>query len=199
MDSENNTNKPVPFIKAINMDAYKTSKWEEKWFLFKEKYINSWWEYSWGYKLWNYKIIPFLFPRQKWLIKSIKKEWQDKVTLIPDVLYTMVIHFVEGEKALETINWGNSGLSNFEKELKEVYDWAKNGRKEFLDKILVAYPDVEVKIDEDGTAIIINKKTGFKSSHGEDYAEVNRLEKEFEEFDTKCLMWIIENRDYFWV
>jgi hypothetical protein len=36
------------------------------------------------------------------------------------------------------------------------------------------------------------------ATYEEAYGEVNRLEKELEELDTKWLVWIVENRNFFW-
>ncbi len=185
--------------KALRADDSKIPlRWKLQW-----KFIDPWWEYSWAHKLWRDRISPFLWPRQKWLTDAIPKTWNDKRVLIPDILYLMVVHYVDGEKAFESIDFEASGLGSFAKELKEVYDWAKVGRKELQKKIDDSYPDLGnglILIDDEtlGQEVKFNLSgNGFKS-YEELYGEVNRLEAELEDSDTKCLEWIVRNRNHLW-
>lgn len=130
------------------------------------------------------KLRYFINPRQKWLTKQISNEWNDKVTLIRDINFAMIVHFVEDEKCYEKTNYENSGGGHpkFAKELMECYLYIKT-RRPMLDKMYWAsFPDDD-------------KYTG---DYLVDYAETNRLEKEIEENDTKWLTWIVTNRGYLW-
>jgi hypothetical protein len=129
-------------------------------------------------------ICHTLNPRQKWLAKQIPKGWADKTWLITEVNFAMVIDFVEGEEAIDVIHWEKTGEASgqFEKELKECYDYVKTTRPKLQEDHDNSYPDDE-------------KMTG---DYNVDYAEVNRLELLLNKEDTKWLVWIVTNRDYFW-
>lgn len=135
-----------------------------------------------------------LNPRQRWLTKQIPNYWVDKPSLIEDVLYAIVIHFVEKEKCFEVTDWVGSGLAEEEKQLKEVYDWAKTGRNDFLKKIDDAGPKL---IRVEGQEFLFIKQDGTKTSY-EDYLPSIELKKEFDEYDRQCLTWIVNNRKILW-
>lgn len=125
-----------------------------------------------------------LNPRQKWLTKQIPNSWCDKVTLVRDVNFAMVVHFIEGEKCFENTDYVGSGESHakFARELMECYSYIKT-RRPMLDKMhWDAYPNEE----------------NMTGEYHKDYAEVNRLEKEIEDQDTKWLTWIVTNRGFLW-
>lgn len=130
------------------------------------------------------KLRYYLNPCQKWLVKQIPNEWNDKITLIPLVNFAMVTHFVEVEDAKCTTNWENSGegANQFYKELKDCYDYIKNRRPQLEKDLDASYPSDETR-------------TG---KYEVDYAETNRLELVINKEDTKYLTWIVVNRDYFW-
>lgn len=133
--------------------------------------------------MWD-KVRCAINPRQKWLIKQIPNEWNDKVTLIRDVNFAMIVHFVEGEKCFDSTDYERSseGHAKFAKELIECYNYIKNERPN-LDKLYwSSFPDDD-------------KYTG---DYLVDYADTNRLEKEIEENDTKWLTWIVTNRNFLW-
>jgi hypothetical protein len=129
-------------------------------------------------------ICYFFNPRQKWLTKQIPNSWCDKVTLIRDVNFAMIVDFIEGEKCFERTDYEGSseGHIKFARELMECYLYIKT-RRPMLDKMYWdSFPDDD-------------KYTG---DYLVDYAETNRLEKEMEEQDTKWLTWIVTNRGYLW-
>ena len=130
------------------------------------------------------KLRYFINPRQKWLTKQIPNEWNDKVSLIRDINFAMIVHFVEGEKCYEHTDYENSGGGHpkFAKELMECYLYIKT-RRPMLDKMYwESFPDDE----------------NYTGDYLVDYAETNRLEKEIEDNDTKWLTWIVTNRGYLW-
>ena len=49
----------------------------------------------------KYQIKSWFNPSQKWLTKDIPNTWCDKVTLIPHLLFSCLVHFVEEEKGLQ--------------------------------------------------------------------------------------------------
>lgn len=123
-------------------------------------------------------------PRQKWLTKQIPKGWCDKVTLIRDINFAMVVHFVEGEKCFEHTDYENSseGHSKFARELMECYLYIKTRRPMLEKQCWDSFPNED-------------ERTG---DYHKDYTEINRLEQELDEQDTRWLTWIITNRGYLW-
>ncbi len=133
--------------------------------------------------LWD-NVRYFFNPRQKWLTKQIPNSWCDKVSLIKDVNFSMIVHFVEDEKCFENTDYEGSseGHVKFARELMECYLYIKT-RRPMLDKM---YWDAFPKDDE------------YTGDYQKDYGETNRLEKELEEQDTKWLTWIVTNRGFLW-
>jgi hypothetical protein len=108
----------------------------------------------------------------------------DKVNLIPDLNFAMVVHFVEGEEALDVTDWDGTSEkhSQFAKELKECYDYIKVRRPALQEQLDNSYPNEET----------------MTGDYNVDYAEHTRLEVLLNKEDTKYLVWIVTNRDYFW-
>jgi hypothetical protein len=83
------------------------------------------------------KIKYFLNPRQKWLTKQIPKSWRDKCTLIPDLVFACLIHFVEVENGIEHSTWEYS--ENVKDDLVKAYRYAKHIRAR-LEKLTWSVP-----------------------------------------------------------
>jgi hypothetical protein len=126
----------------------------------------------------------FLNPRQKWLTKQIPNSWCDKVNLVTDINFAMIVHFVEGEKCFENTDYEGSGEAHakFAKELMECYLYIKTRRPMLEKQYWNSFPSDEA----------------YTGDYNTDYAEVNRLEKEMDEQDTKWLTWIVTNRKFLW-
>jgi len=147
-------------------------------------------------------------PRQKWLTDKIPRTYCDKVELIPLLLYTCIIDFVEKEKALERIDWEGSfeGGAEFREKLVECYDWAKKGREEHQKRSDAARPEPlrdfsheEMFIEGgDGFFEMISSEEHYGGPTEVVYAEHWRLEAEFEEIDSGWLRWTVENRSRLW-
>lgn len=133
-----------------------------------------------GYDWLRYAINP----RQKWLTKQIPNSWCDKVTLIRDLNFAMVVHFIDEEKCFEYTDYEGSSEAHakFAAELKECYNYIK-----------IVRPTLQVA--HDNSYPTDETHTG---DYHKDYAEVNRLEKEIEDQDTKWLTWIVTNRGFLW-
>jgi hypothetical protein len=130
------------------------------------------------------KLCYALNPRQKWLIKQIPNEWNDKVTLITDINFAMIVHFVDEEKCFESTDYAGSSPAHaqFARELKECYNYIKIRRPILQEKHQNSYPDEE----------------NMTGDYSVDYAETHRLEKEIDDQDTKWLTWIVTNRAFLW-
>lgn len=159
---------------------------------------HSWYTLS---RHWHDQITCRLFPRQRWLTKQIPRTWCDKTGLIPLVLYSAVIHLVEaeGEDCFTVTDWPGSGLAEQEKQLREVYAWAKVGRAAFQARIEAAHPPLS-SLGDDSTSLAdwlanINREDPARDAA---YKEVWRLEAEMEAIDTKHLTTIISLRQCLW-
>lgn len=187
-----------------------TPKWKLRWWRL------TWWldDNVWYYVPYNYKIKDFwytqisarLWPRQRWLTKQIPRVWNDKVNLIPDLMYAMIVHYVEGEKCFETICW-DENLDNAAM-IREIYDWAKTGKAAHEQKIQDAYPPISetkfvskpIEFNKKGkpTFYSLERKNNEKT-YEELYKEVDRLEAELQKIDDKYLTWIVTHRQILWV
>lgn len=151
-----------------------------------------------------WKIHDLVQPKQRWLTKNIPNNWQDKVTLIPDILFDCIIHFVEQEKCFEQVDYEwSEEHRKFGEELRACYVWAK-GREETQARIWKTMPKSERSFDEmfekmddgSGNYEYIPDET---KSYDELYGEHNRLTKEFEDTDIVWMRWIVENHQDLWV
>jgi len=182
--------------KSYKYEASLLSKFD--YWLSYESPISSFWK--WTVKHSYYKVRDFFFPRQKYLMKDIKRGWMDKTTVIPQVLFNCIIHFIEEEEALTRIDWDIDEKGKiFRLEMIECYNWAKKERAQLDKQMWDAYPETKPfdelfnKLDNGNYEYIPSKK-----SYEEEYAEVNRLEKLIDETDTKWLTWIVVNRGKLW-
>ena len=68
------------------------------------------WLYSQSYSIrynlreYKWKVYNFFRSSQHWLIKKIPRSYQDKVELIPLILFAILIDFVETEQGLNSLN-----------------------------------------------------------------------------------------------
>ena len=101
-------------------------------------------------------ISSFFRPRQKWLTKVIPNTWCDKTELIPLLLFTILIDFVEGEKGTDQLNvdWSEDLAAGYVTqeyvdninliygEIQAAYEYVKNERPLLLKAHDESYPDV---------------------------------------------------------
>ncbi len=125
----------------------------------------------------------WLFPRRPKLKAAIPNTYEDLTTIIPNVLFTAIIEFVEDEQCFKYILWTGCGGKNraAKRKIKEIYQWAKTGRKELKEEISKSYP-----------------AQGCKLPYKEAYGKLNKLEKKLENQDTRYLTWIVTNRQLLW-
>lgn len=146
-----------------------------------------------------YQTKCFFFPRQKWLLNNIPRTHVWSYWLVPEVLYNIIIHFVD-EGRFEEIDWPESfeGGADFEKKVMECYDWIKFGRFEFQEGVDAALPPFDFEKwfseREDGENGSISFLT--KPEDGAKYEEHFRLEEEYEKIESFWLNWIVQNRKH---
>jgi hypothetical protein len=99
----------------------------------------------WWHRLWA--INPFLWIRCHTFTKyhlvdcrnasdNYRYGWVDKPELILYANMAILTDFVEKEKGLEVIDWGHDDKNKtVAKEIKDIYEWWKIGRKQAIDEL----------------------------------------------------------------
>ena len=146
---------------------------------------------------------PFRSP-QKWIYKYIpKREYSDKVELIPEFLFGCVIEFVESEKCFEYINYSDStSHKKFARDLKRCYFFVKRVRPFMqqsmdyeLDEASKKNPMVWKESEEDDS---IECTLESKYSYEELYSRHNYIEENLKNQEQKYMKWIVKNVDHLW-
>ena len=146
---------------------------------------------------------PFKSP-QKWIYKYIpKREYSDKVELIPEFLFGCVIEFVESEKCFERTEYRyHSADRKFARDLKRCYFFAKRVRPFMqqsmdyeLDEASKKNPLVWKESEEDNSLLELKES---KYSYKELYGRYNYLEESLKKQEQKYMKWIVKNVDHLW-
>jgi len=139
--------------------------------------------------------------RNKWATDAIGKEWCDKDYMIVNFFSALVIDFVEGEEAFETVWWGNlkeishdpceqerealeecsPSLLEYRKTIEAAYEHFKHFRPKLLKKI------------EDEEMYLFSK-----SNISRDQTIISALENELIRRNTKHIKAIVEIRGCLW-
>jgi len=165
----------------------------------------------------RYKIDAFFKPRQKWLTKTIPNTWCDKVSLIPHLLFTCLVHYVEDEKGLsddydfsEELEKGYvsqqyvDSVLTTDRELREVYNYIKTERPQLEEQHDNSYPTSNSKggdffvQDADGRYTMRSCEDLYGLPYKEAYAETHRLEKLIEEKDMWAMQTIVKHYQKLW-
>lgn len=155
-------------------------------------------KYFWNQK-WS-EVKAYFNPRQKWLTKVIPNTWADKTWLVPNLLFAILIDFVEEEKGLSQldINWDEERAFVSDEyikevmtsygELKEAYEYLKNEREALKEAHANSYPEI----------VMTDKGMTTKEPFEIAYAENNRIEAELKEKDMKTMMTIVKHYEILW-
>ena len=145
-------------------------------------------------------------PQQKWLTSSIPKTWCDKPELISDVLFTILIDFVERERGLENISYQviharDSTSDDFYNSKKRHDDYM-----EVCKDLTLAYQFAKQRdalenaihepIDKDDLDDI--SKALENPEFTKKLDKINELEKEFKKQEETHLLSILKHKDYMW-
>lgn len=204
---------PAPWYKLPS--ALRFEEWDKLYRKLKQEfpvqyYIRQgWWDKDWHYSICRFYQSIKDFCR-KWIYRTFKplnteiratiptREWHDKVTIIRDVLFAIVVDFVEKEGGAQIIETPPD-VSETERDaiisqnirnqhILNIYDWIKTERPKLEIKLSNAYPKF----------VNWDAFTSSNKSYDELYGEVNKIDKLIEETDANHLKWIVENRGYFW-
>ena len=166
----------------------------------------------------RYRIEAWFNPRQKWLTRTIPNTWCDKVTLIPHILFTCLVHYVEKEEGLkDQVDWSDDlakgyvsqeyvdNVKTSDSELRAVYDYIKVERPALEEQYEHSYPthsskginDLFVK-NEDGNCTMRSCEEMYGMSYKEAYAETHRLEALLDERDMWAMQTIVKHYQKLW-
>lgn len=149
--------------------------------LAKEKLEILWYRLGFKYRdIKRYIRHHIINPRKKMRDAVFPPEYFDLDHIIEEFHVQCVIEFVEREKYFETVVWDHNEQTKTKGlELKEAYEYAKNGRA----KLKKEFNDAWVQIN-------FSKPTPFK--------ELDEKEAWLTECDTQFCKWVVENRKLFW-
>ena len=123
-------------------------------------------------------------PRKEMRDKVFPPEYRDLQEHIVEFHVQCVIEFVEREKCFENTDYDwCPEYQRFAAELREAYDYCKNGRTLLKNKLEEAWNRFDHQ--SDATFEVV-------------YKEVNEQEAWNKECDTKLCKWVIENRESLW-
>ena len=165
----------------------------------------------------KYSISAYFNPRQKWLTKTIPNRWCDKTSLIPHLLFTCLVHYVEEEKGLqddydysEDLKAGYvsqeyvDNVLTTDRELREVYNYIKTERPDLVEQHENSYPTPNKKACDffvqgaDGHYTMRSCEELYGFPYEEAYAETHRLEALLEEKDMWAMTTIIKHYQKMW-
>ena len=177
-----------------------TDKLSDLFYTVKVKVNNFYW----------HRVRCIFIPQQKWLTSSIPKTWCDKPELISDVLFTILINFVEEEKGLENIatqviyarndedgHYGEHAIKRHDaylevcKDLTNAYNWAKK-RHEIEENIYAPVKGVNL-------GDVVNVSNVFSDPDiAKKFENVNNLQEAYKEQEDIHLLSILKHKDYMW-
>jgi hypothetical protein len=124
---------------------------------------------------------------QKWLTNSIPSKKVDNNDLVRDVLFKIVVHFVEDEHGLDDLSWIEDATHReILEDIQNIYNWITEERQLLVDKIEQIENNFSIPENED---IIKYINTKFID-------EIVQFHTDLTDRDTKMLLRIIELRDF---
>lgn len=182
MNNQNTLSKHLP----PPDDTSPKLRWRISWWLDKHEPI---WlgriRYRISHFYWDHIRCVFI-NQNRWATRVIPRTWADKDYVISEVLYAAIIHYVEGEKCFETIVIDEPMASK----IREIYAWAKEGRKREKERISSLWNPGEINISAGQGAIFSNETGNFESYKN----ATDAMEKRDDEY----LAWIVNHRGFLW-
>lgn len=128
-------------------------------------------------------MLFFAKRHQKWLENSIPNKKTDNSDLIRDVLYKIVIHFVEDEDGLNAMPWNEDELhKEVLQEVEQIYNWIKEDRPLILNKLRQMWDNCNPLMDASYAEVQIN--------------DINEVEEYILKMDEKHLSKIVQYRTF---
>lgn len=125
----------------------------------------------------------FCNPRKEMRDKVFPIRWSDLTETIVQFHLQAVIEFVKNEKCFKYNVYNHSDEhKKFASELKDWFNYAYIRRPNMLNDIDIEYKNLPVDVPL-----------------AERYKKVDEIEEKMSELDKKLCIWVIENRQFFWV
>jgi len=121
-------------------------------------------------------------PRRRMRNAVFTVQYMDLVELVPRFHFQAIVEFVEVEKTFEVTDWSEESMTEKGKKLKELYNYVKYERPFLLEKLDMAYEQVEIATEYDPNR----------------YNETDAINKEIKNKDTELCIWVVQNRDLLW-
>jgi hypothetical protein len=136
----------------------------------------------------KWKVYNYFRSSQHWLIKKIPRTYQDKVELIPLILFEILIDFVEKEKGLVSLNYDHT------KDIDLGYTTAKlvAKRVEREGELLAAYHFAKVERPLMEAELIKNCHSNY------DAKEYFKYEELLHQKEDDAMMTIVKYSRYLW-
>ena len=174
---------------------------------------------QWKIRSW---ISELIWPRQKWLTKKIPRSWCDKVELMREVMFEMIVHFVEEEMDIVSWDYDDDVAAGYvtqeqsdEKkklayEIRKLYHYIKHVRPALEKEIETSYPEHPLDIfnvdkenprEVNGIKIydVIDVRTEEqKQDCAACYKKIHELEEQLDKQDQQALHQIVELRPILW-
>lgn len=156
-------------------------------------------------------------PRQKWLTRAIPNTWCDKTTLIPQLLFECLVHYVEEEKGLQDqLDWTSDlkdghvtqdyidTIYKRDAALRSAYNYIKFERPELQKQHENSYPEIKTPckemfaVNKNGYNTMRSCEDLYGMPYKQAYAETNRLEKLIDKKDMVTMNVIVKYYQYMW-
>ena len=153
-------------------------------------------------------IKPIFKPYHSRLRKVIPRKWSDLTHLIVEVNFEMIKSFYEDEYSKGIVDWNSDEHHiKFAKWLESAYKYITIERQELEKQKDDAYPvsswdDMFCEPETDKHGNVTRRMRSCEERHGKSYeelyGEVNRIESLIDKKDTKIIIDLVKNRNYFW-
>lgn len=153
-------------------------------------------------------ISELIWPRQKWLTKKVPRHWCDKVELMREVMFEMIVHFVEEEMDIVSWDWDEEVVAGHVTQersdevkqqaydIRKLYHYIKHVRPALLKEIDAAYPPMRedwLQKGDNGHFTVTTTDEENKC-----YDRVHKLEESLDKQDQQALHKIVDLRPVLW-
>jgi hypothetical protein len=161
------------------------------------KLFNSYWWKDFFYN----QVSSRIWPCQRWLTKQIPRTWVDKDTLFELVILESIKHYVEKDHGLG-FEEGDYEFSQNDPEFPEHQKTFNREVKANYDLITQVLPKLQAELKAAWAKVphreLDDINTTTKADFDATYGEVERLEKEIHNMQTRIMLWAVANRGSIW-
>lgn len=147
-----------------------------------------------------YAARDWLFPRQRWLLKSIPNSWMDKDSVMQQAIFNCITEFIEAENPAEYTDWESDERHKRAWEtINKVYHYIRKARPELVEEIARVSEEWYQSHCADMKNGHWNINTPQSPGSEALFAKMQVLEQQLEELDTKNLIDAVSVRGFLWV